>query len=74
LSYEWQQDGTALTDSSTVAGSATTQLSISSTIIGVSTIICKITHPTANPSPVYSNTVDYDVTAARNIIRYECFK
>ena len=62
-----------MTDSSTVAGSGTTQLSISSTTIGVSTIRCKVTHPTANPSPVYTNVVDYDVTAARNIIRYECF-
>ena len=73
LSYEWQQDGTALSDSSTVAGSATTELSISSTTIGVSTIRCKVSHTTANPSPVYSNVVDYDVTAARNIIKYECF-
>ncbi len=73
LSYEWQQDGTALTDSSTVAGSGTTELSISSTTIGVSTILCKVSHNTANPSPVYSNTVEYDVTEARNIIKYECF-
>ena len=34
---------------------------------------CKVSHNTANPSPVYSNTVEYDVTAARNIIKYECF-
>ena len=73
FSYEWQQDGTALTDSSTVAGSATTELSISSTTLGITTMICKVSHSTANPSPVYSNTVDYDVTAARNIIKYECF-
>ena len=73
LSYQWSQDGTDLSDSSTVAGSATTELSISSTTIGVSTISCKITHSTANPSPVYSSVVDYDVTAARNIIKYECF-
>ena len=73
LSYEWQQNGTALTNSSTVAGSGTTQLNISSTTIGVTTIRCKVTHPTANPSPVYTNTVEYDVTAARNIIKYECF-
>lgn len=73
LSYEWQQDGTALTDSSTVAGSATTQLSISSTTLGVTTMRCKVTHPTANPSPVYSSVVEYDVTVARNIIKYETF-
>jgi len=73
LSYKWSQDGTELSDSSTVAGSATTELSISSTTIGVSTISCKVSHNTANPSPVYSNTVEYDVTAARNIIKYECF-
>ena len=73
FSYQWSQDGTELSDSSTVAGSATTQLSISSTTIGVSTIQCKISHNTANPSPVYTNVVEYDVTAARNIIKYECF-
>ena len=73
LSYEWQQDGTALTDSSTVVGSSTTELSISSTTLGVTTMRCKVTHATANPSPVYTNVVEYDVTVARNIIRYECF-
>ena len=73
LSYQWSQDGTELSDSSTVAGSATTELSISSTTIGISTIQCKVTHSTANPSPVYSSVVDYDVTEARNIIKYECF-
>ena len=73
FSYEWQQNGTALTDSSTVAGSATTELNISSTTLGVSTIQCKVSHNTANPSPVYSSVVDYDVTEARNIIKYECF-
>ena len=73
FSYKWSQDGSELTDSSTVAGSATTELSISSTTIGVSTIQCKISHNTANPSPVYTNVVEYDVTAARNIIKYECF-
>jgi len=73
LSYEWQQDGIALSNSSTVAGSATTQLSISSTTLGVTTMRCKVSHPTANPSPVYTDVVEYDVTAARNIIKYESF-
>jgi hypothetical protein len=73
FSYQWSEDGTELSDSSTVVGSATTQLSISSTTLGVSTIQCKISHNTANPSPVYTNVVEYDVTTARNIIKYECF-
>ena len=73
LSYEWQQDGISLSNSSTVAGSATTQLSISSTTLGVTTMRCKVSHPTANPSPVYTDVVEYDVTAARNIIKYESF-
>jgi len=73
LSYQWQQDGTDLSDSSTVVGSATTQLSISSSTIGVTTMRCKVTHSTANPSPVYTNVVDYDVTDPRNIIKYETF-
>ncbi len=73
LSYKWQQNGTDLVDSSTVAGSATTQVSISSTTVGVSTIRCKITHPTANPSPVYSNSVDDEIVSPRPIIAYETF-
>jgi len=73
LSYKWQQNGTDLVDSSTVAGSATTQLSISSTTVGVSTIRCKITHPTANPSPVYSNSVDDEIVSPRPIIAFETF-
>ena len=73
FSYQWSQDGTSLTDSSTVTGSGTTQLNISSTTIGVSTIQCKVSHNTANPSPVYSSVVEYDVTTARNIIKYETF-
>ena len=73
LSYKWQQDGNDLTDSTTIVGSATTQLGISTSTIGITTIRCKITHPLADPSPVYTNVVDFEAFAPRNIINYECF-
>tara|TARA_Y100001938_G_scaffold134610_1_gene195285 strand:+ start:5744 stop:7468 length:1725 start_codon:yes stop_codon:yes gene_type:complete len=73
LSYKWQQDGNDLTDATTIVGSATTQLGISTSTIGITTIRCKITHPLANPSPVYTNVVDFEAFAPRNIINYECF-
>ena len=40
LTYRWQEDGSDLSDSTTVAGSATTSLTISSDTVGVSTIRC----------------------------------
>ena len=73
LSYKWQQDGNDLTDATTIVGSATTQLGISTSTIGITTIRCKITHPLADPSPVYTNVVDFEAFAPRNIINYECF-
>jgi hypothetical protein len=75
LAYRWQQDGSDLTDSTIVAGSATTSLTISSATVGVSTIRCVVSHPTASNSPLNSNTVDFNVVSstARKILYIEEF-
>jgi len=75
LAYRWQQNGSDLSDSTTVAGSATTSLTISSATVGVSTIRCVVSHPSASNSPLNSNTVDFNVvsSAARKILYVEEF-
>ncbi len=73
LIYRWQQDGTDLSDSSTVTGSGTTSLTISSDTVGVSTIRCVVSHPSASNSPLNSNTVDLNVVSStvRSILYVE---
>ena len=80
IDYVWQSDGTDLVDgdvigigTTSIAGAGTTQLTVSSTIAGINTIRCKISHPTADPSPLYTNVVDWTVVDPRDIIKYEGF-
>ena len=75
LTYRWQEDGSDLSDSTTVAGSATTSLTIASDTVGVSTIRCVVSHPSASNSPLNSNTVDFNVVSptARKILYVEEF-
>ena len=75
LTYRWQEDGSDLSDSTTVTGSATTSLTISSDTVGVSTIRCVVSHPSASNSPLNSNTVDFNVVSptARKILYVEEF-
>ena len=73
LTYQWVLNGSDLSDSATVIGSATSALSLSLSDVGVSTITAKVTHPTACNSPIYSNVVDFDVVDARQIVNWEAF-
>ena len=73
ISYQWSQDGTDLTDTTGIVGSASTQLSIFSSAVGVSTLMCKFSHPTAIPEPVFTNVIDFDEIDPRPIIKYESF-
>ena len=75
LAYQWQQDGTNLTDSSTVTGSGTTSLTISSSAIGVSTVKCAVSHPNASNSPLLSDGAELNVVSAtaRKILYVEEF-
>ena len=73
ISYQWSQDGTDLTEETGIVGAATTQLSIFSSAVGVSTLMCEFSHPTAIPAPVYTNVITFDEIDPRPIIKYESF-
>ena len=73
ISYQWSQDGTDLTDTTGIVGSASTQLSMFSSAVGVSTLMCEFSHPTAIPAPVYTNVITFDEIDPRPIIKYESF-
>lgn len=71
LTFQWELNGNVLADGSTVSGSSTKNLTISLPDVGVNTVRSIITHPTASNSPIYSNTVDFTVVSARQIINFE---
>ena len=73
ISYQWSQDGTDLTDTTGIVGSASTQLSIFSSAVGVSTLMCQFSHPTAIPSPVYTNVITFNEIIPAPVIKYESF-
>ena len=71
ISYRWQLNGNDLSDSSTVTGSGTTSLSVSLPNIGINTVRARLTHPTSCSSPIFTNTVNFNVVDARQIITFE---
>ena len=71
ISYRWQLNGSDLTDSSTVVGSSTPTLSISLPNISNNLVRARLTHPTSCDSPVFTNSVNFNVVASREIINYE---
>jgi hypothetical protein len=71
ISYRWQLNGGDLSDSSTVTGSGTTTLSIALPNIGINTVRARLTHPTSCSSPIFTNTVNFNVVDARQIITFE---
>jgi hypothetical protein len=71
VSYQWSLDGTDLTDSSTVSGSSTPNLNISSSQVGVSTLQVRVINSVASNSPIYSNVVDFGVVPLRKLINIE---
>jgi hypothetical protein len=71
LSYSWTSNGNILSDGPNVIGSNSQNLLISSNTVGISTVRSIITHPTSTDSPVYSNVVNYQVVAARQIVTFE---
>ena len=71
VSYQWSLDGTDLTDSSTVSGSNTPNLNISSSQVGVSTVQVRVINSVASNSPIYSNVVDFGVIPLRKLINIE---
>ena len=71
VSYQWSLDGTDLTDSSTVSGSNTPNLNISSSQVGVSTVQVRVINSVASNSSIYSNVVDFGVIPLRKLINIE---
>ena len=71
ISYLWQLNGSDLSDSTTVIGSGSTSLSIALPSIGINTVRARLTHPTAYNSPIFTNTVNFTVVQARQIIDFE---
>ena len=72
--YRWQLNGNDLSDSATVIGSGTTSLSVSLPNIGINTVRARLTHPTACNSPIFTNTVNFNVVSARQIINFESYQ
>lgn len=70
VSYQWNKDGVALSDSDTISGSNTPTLTISGSDIGTSNITVTISHPTAGNSPVTSDTAVFTVVSSRDIVSY----
>ena len=58
----------------TVSGATSPNLVISCGNVGIQTIQCKISHPTACNSPLYSNIVNLNVIDVRQIINIEKFE
>jgi len=75
LTYQWRQNGIALSDGTnaqgTVLGANTPSLRLSSfSTVGISSISATISHPTAGNSPLTSDTVTFFVVPARPIIKW----
>ena len=68
--YQWNQDGSPLSDSSTVSGANTPSLTISSQTLGDSSVTVTVSHPTASNSPLTSDTATFSVVANRAIIKW----
>lgn len=73
VTYQWNVDGSPVSDSSTVSGSNTPTLTLSSTDVGDKTVNVTVTHPTAGNSPVTSDDATYTVVSARTIVSWDIF-
>lgn len=71
VQYRWQLNGSDIFDSSNISGSGTSNLTISSTTAGTSSVRAKISHPTASNSPIFTNSANFSVVATRRIIKIE---
>ena len=71
ISYRWQLNGDNLNDSSTVSGSTTPNLTISLPNVSSNLIRAVLTHPTSCDSPLFTNSVNFNVISAREILNFE---
>lgn len=71
ISYRWQLNNNDLSDSSTVTGSGTPNLSISLPNVSTNTVRAQLTHPNAGNSPIFTNSANFTVVSARSILNFE---
>ena len=57
--------------STSISGSATSTLTISSNAVGLNRVNCVVSHPTACNSPITSRIANFSVVSPRQIINYE---
>ena len=70
VSYQWNQDGSPLSNSDSISGVNTPTLTISDFDVGTSSITVTVSHPTAGNSPVTSDAATFTVVANRSIIEW----
>ena len=70
VSYQWNKDGSPLSNSDTISGVNTPTLTISDSVVSTSSITVTVSHPTAGNSPVTSDAATFTVVASREIIQY----
>lgn len=71
LSYQWLLNGSNLSNSATVTGSASTSLSVTLSTVGINTVQAVVSHPTSCDSPKYSDVAIFTVVEPRQIIIFE---
>lgn len=71
ITYQWNVNGSPISDSDTVSGSTTPTLTISSPDVSTNTVSVTVTHPSAGNSPVTSDDATWTVVSARSIISYD---
>ena len=62
---------TAVSTQNTISGSRTPTMTISTGVVGIQTVRCSISHPTACGSPILSNVVNFNVVNARQVLNVE---
>lgn len=72
LSYKWQLNGSDLNDNgSTIFGSSTNNLQISSSSTGTNTVRARVSHPTACNSSIFSSSASFAVVNPRALVVVE---
>ena len=71
LSFQWLLNGSNLSNSATVTGSASTSLSVTLSTVGINTVQAVVSHPTSCDSPKYSDVAIFTVVEPRQIIIFE---
>ena len=70
VSYQWNRDGSPLSNSDSISGVNSPTLTISDFEVGTSSITVTVSHPSAANSPVTSDPATFTVVANRAIIEY----